>query len=167
MLIKLESFFDLVISYVSKITSFLLMLMILNVFFDVVMRYFFHNSSVGMQEMEWHLFSIVILYGVGVALKDDGHVRVDFLYEKYSLKSKALVNIFGTLFLLLPLTLLVTFGSIEFVVDAYNIGEISGDPGGLTHRWIIKSMIPTAMVFLIFSAVGYVIKNINVFRGAK
>jgi len=89
MLIKLESYFDLVISWVSKITSLLLMLMILNVFFDVIMRYFFHNSSVGMQEMEWHLFSVVILYGVGVALKDDGHVRVDFLYEKYSLKSKA------------------------------------------------------------------------------
>ena len=167
MLIKLESFFDLVISYVSKITSFLLMLMILNVFIDVIMRYFFHNSSVAMQEMEWHLFSIVILYGVGVALKDDGHVRVDFLYERYSLRSKALINIFGTLFFLLPLTLLVTFGSIEFVLDAYEIGEISGDPGGLTHRWIIKSMIPTAMIFLIFSAVGYVIKNINLYRGAE
>ena len=167
MLVKLESFFDLVISWVSKVTSLLLMLMILNVFFDVIMRYFFHNSSVGMQEMEWHLFSIVILYGVGVALKDDGHVRVDFLYEKYSPKSKALINIFGTLFFLLPLALLVTFGSIEFVVDAYTIGEISQDPGGLTHRWIIKSMIPVAMVFLIFSAVGYVVKNINLYRGAK
>jgi TRAP-type mannitol/chloroaromatic compound transport system permease small subunit len=167
MLIKLESYFDLVISWVSKITSLLLMLMILNVFFDVIMRYFFHNSSVGMQEMEWHLFSVVILYGVGVALKDDGHVRVDFLYEKYSLKSKAVVNIFGTVFFLLPLTLLVTFGSIDFVVDAFKLGEISGDPGGLTHRWIIKSMIPTAMIFLIFSAIGYVIKNINLYRGAK
>jgi TRAP-type mannitol/chloroaromatic compound transport system permease small subunit len=52
MLIKLESYFDLVISWVSKITSLLLMLMILNVFFDVIMRYLFHNSSVGMQEME-------------------------------------------------------------------------------------------------------------------
>jgi TRAP-type mannitol/chloroaromatic compound transport system permease small subunit len=104
---------------------------------------------------------------VGVALKDDGHVRVDFLYEKYSLKSKALVNIFGTVFFLLPLTLLVTFGSIDFVVDAFKLGEISGDPGGLTHRWIIKSMIPTAMIFLIFSAVGFVIKNINLYRGAK
>ncbi|MCK5516711.1 MAG: TRAP transporter small permease subunit [Desulfobulbaceae bacterium] len=167
MLIKLESFFDLLIGYVSKITSLLLLLMIFNVFYDVVMRYFFHNSSVGMQEMEWHLFSMVILYGVGVALKDDGHVRVDFLYEKYSVKAKAMVNISGTLLFLLPLALLVAFGSIEFVFDAYSVGEISEDPGGLTHRWIIKSMIPAAMVFLIFSAIGFVIKNINLYRGAK
>jgi TRAP-type mannitol/chloroaromatic compound transport system permease small subunit len=166
-LIKLEGFFDLVIGYVGKVTSLLLMLMIFNVFFDVVMRYFFHNSSVGMQEMEWHLFSMVILYGVGVALKDDGHVRVDFLYENYSVKTKAIVNISGTLLFLLPLALLVAFGSIEFVLDAYSVGEISEDPGGLTHRWIIKSMIPAAMVFLIFSAIGFVIKNINLYRGAK
>lgn len=167
MLIKLESVFDRVIDGVAKVISILLLLMICNVFYDVVMRYFFHNSSVGMQEMEWHLFSIVILYGVGVALKNEGHVRVDFLYEKYSEKTKAVVNILGTIFFLLPLALLVAFGSVEFVLDAYGVGEISEDPGGLTHRWIIKSMIPAAMVFLVFSAVGYVIKNINIFKGAK
>jgi len=167
MLLKLERFFDLVISRVGKVISLLLLLLIFNVFFDVVMRYFFHNSSVGMQELEWHLFSMVILYGVGVALKDDGHVRVDFLYEKYSVKTKAMVNICGTLLFLLPLALLVTFGSVEFVLDSYSMSEISEDPGGLTHRWIIKSMIPVAMMFLIFSAAGYVIKNINLYRGAK
>ncbi len=167
MLTKLESVFDRVIDGVAKVISILLLLMICNVFYDVVMRYFFHNSSVGMQEMEWHLFSIVILYGVGVALKNEGHVRVDFLYEKYSEKTKAVVNILGTIFFLLPLALLVAFGSVEFVLDAYGVGEISEDPGGLTHRWIIKSMIPAAMAFLVFSAVGYVIKNINIFKGAK
>ncbi len=167
MLIKLESFFDKVIGYAAKVASLLLLLMMFNVFFDVVMRYFFHNSSVGMQEMEWHLFSIMFLFGVSVALKDEGHVRVDFLYEKYSLKKKAVINIFGTVFFLLPLALLIVFGSVEFVLDAYRVGEISEDPGGLTHRWIIKSMIPLSMSFLIFSAVGYVIKNVNLYRGAK
>jgi TRAP-type mannitol/chloroaromatic compound transport system permease small subunit len=131
------------------------------------MRYFFRNSSVGMQEMEWHLFSIVILFGVSVALKDEGHVRVDFLYEKFSIRKKAIINILGTIFFLLPLALLVASGSWGFVMDSFSINEISEDPGGLTHRWIIKAMIPFSFVFLIFSAVGYVVKNINIYRGAK
>lgn len=138
-LIKLESVFDRVIDGVAKVISILLLLMICNVFYDVVMRYFFHNSSVGMQEMEWHLFSIVILYGVGVALKNEGHVRVDFLYEKYSEKTKAVVNILGTIFFLLPLALLVAFGSVEFVLDAYSVGEISEvdrvPAGQLFYEW--------------------------------
>lgn len=167
MLLKIESVIESVVNVVGKITSILLLLMIFNVFFDVIMRYFFRNSSVGMQEMEWHLFSIVILFGVSVALKDEGHVRVDFLYEKYSVRTKAMINILGTLFFLLPLTLLVTTGSWEFVMDSYSINEISEDPGGLTHRWIIKSMIPFSFLFLIFSAVGYIVKNVNIYRGAK
>lgn len=167
MLLKVENIIESVVDVVGKITSILLLLMIFNVFFDVVMRYSFHNSSVGMQEMEWHLFSIVILFGVSVALKDEGHVRVDFLYEKYSVRKKAMINILGTIFFLLPLALLVASGSFDYVMDSYNINEISEDPGGLTHRWIIKSMIPFSFIFLIFSSVGYVVKNVNIYRGAK
>jgi TRAP-type mannitol/chloroaromatic compound transport system permease small subunit len=167
MLLKIEAIIESVVDVVGKITSILLLLMIFNVFFDVIMRYFFRNSSVGMQEMEWHLFSVIILFGVSVALKDEGHVRVDFLYEKYSVRKKAMINILGTIFLLLPLTLLVSTGSWGFVMDSFSINEISEDPGGLTHRWIIKSMIPFSFVFLIFSAIGYVVKNINIYRGAK
>ncbi len=167
MLVKLENVIVSIVNIVAKITSILLLLMIFNVFYDVIMRYFFRNSSVGMQEMEWHLFSIVILFGVSVALMDEGHVRVDFLYEKFSVRKKAIINIIGTLFFLLPLALLVASGSVDFVMDSYNINEISEDPGGLTHRWIIKSMIPFSFVFLIFSSFGYIIKNINLYRGAK
>lgn len=167
MLLKIETFIEAVVDIVGKIASILLLLMIFNVFFDVIMRYFFRNSSVGMQEMEWHLFSIVILFGVSVALKDEGHVRVDFLYEKFSIRKKAIINILGTIFFLLPLALLVASGSWGFVMDSFSINEISEDPGGLTHRWIIKAMIPFSFVFLIFSSIGYVVKNINLYRGAK
>ncbi len=167
MLVKLEGLVVVAVNVVAKITSFLLLLMIFNVFYDVIMRYFFHNSSVGMQEMEWHLFSVVILFGVSVALMDEGHVRVDFLYEKYSTRKKAVINIIGTIFFLLPLAILVASGSFDFVMDSFRINEISEDPGGLTHRWIIKAMIPFAFIFLIFSSFGYLIKNINIYRGAK
>ncbi len=164
MLIKVEQIFMRINRVLGKILSGVLLLMALNVFFDVVMRYFFRNSSVGMQEMEWHLFSIVILFGISVALLDEGHVRVDFLYDRYSEKSKAMINIIGTILFLLPLALLILFGSFDFVKDAYDINEISEDPGGLPFRWVIKGMIPLAFLVLVFASIGYTIKNINIFR---
>ncbi len=164
MLLKIEALVDSVVNIVGKITSILLLLMICNVFFDVITRYFFRNSSVGMQEMEWHLFSIVILFGVSVALLDEGHVRVDFLYDRYTPKKKAIINIFGTVFFLLPLALLIFFGSFDFVNDAYQIKEISEDPGGLPFRWAIKGMIPLAFFTLILASIGYTIKNINILK---
>ncbi len=141
--------------------------MILNVLIDVVMRYSFHNSSIGMQEMEWHIFSVVILFGLGYALKEEAHVRVDFLYDNFSPRTKAMINIIGTLLFLFPFALLIIFGSYEFVMDAYTTQEISEDPGGLTHRWIIKAMIPAGFIFLLFAGVAYLLKNIILFKEAK
>ncbi len=164
MLDKIEKSIGRLVDGVGLILTILLILLVLNVSFDVMMRYLFHASSVGMQEMEWHLFSVIILFGVGVALKHEAHVRVDFIYDRLPVKTKAIINITGTLLFLMPLALLIFFGSFEFVHDAYITHEISEDPGGLAYRWIIKSMIPLAFGFLLMSAVAYIIQTINQFR---
>lgn len=167
MLDKTEKVFGRIVGAVGSLLAVLLLLMVLNVAFDVMMRYLFRASSVGMQEMEWHLFGVIILFGVGVALRYEGHVRVDFLYDRMRPSTRAKINILGTLLFLIPLSLLILFGSFEFVHDAWISGEISEDPGGLPYRWIIKSMIPLAFSFLLFSAVGYILQNINLLRGEK
>ena len=162
----IEKFIIITVNILGKVIAFLLLLMVLNVSFDVMMRYVFHNSSVGMQEMEWHLFSVIFLFGISVALKDEGHVRVDFLYDRFNPRKKAIVNIIGTVFFLIPFALLILCGSYEFVQDAYVTHEISEDPGGLPFRWLIKGMIPLSLAFLIFSAVGYILQNVRLYREA-
>jgi len=160
----LENIINKIVNIVGKMLSVVFLLMMLNVLYDVVMRYFFHNSSVGMQEMEWHLFAVMMLYGVGYALKEEAHVRVDFLYDRFSDKTKAYINLFGTLLFLFPVAGLIIFGSYEFVMDAYTTGEISEDPGGLPYRWLIKAMIPFGFIFLIFAAFGYMLKQIRIIK---
>jgi len=167
MLLKIERFYRRLNRLLGKILTLVFLLMTLNVFFDVVMRYAFHNSSVAMQEMEWHLFAIGILFGVSLSLIDEAHVRVDFLYDRYSVTAKAWINILGTIFFLLPLAALVLFGSLDFVVDSYEIKEISENPGGLPYRYVIKGMIPLAFLTLIFTAFGYIVQNINLLRGSS
>lgn len=166
MLVKIENFYRRLNRIWGKILSIVFLLMTFNVFFDVVMRYSFHNSSVAMQELEWHLFAIGILLGVSVSLIDEAHVRVDFLYDRWSVRTKAIINIIGTVFFLLPLALLIFFGSLDFVRDSYNIKEISENPGGLPYRYLIKGMIPLSFFLLIFTAFGYTVQNINLYRNA-
>ena len=165
MLVKLEKFFDKVANFIGNLTGVLMVVMMLNVFYDVIMRYFFNTGSIAMQEMEWHLFSVVILLGVSYALNEDGHVRVDVIYDNLTDKKKAVINIVGTFMFLIPFALLILFGSLDFVYEAFETGEISGDPGGLTHRWIIKAFVPGSMGLLVFTAIGFLVKNINLFRG--
>jgi TRAP-type mannitol/chloroaromatic compound transport system permease small subunit len=167
MLLKLEKLFNRFSNLMGWIAGFLNLVMLVNVFYDSIMRYFFNTGSIAMQEMEWHLFSVVFLFGMAYTLKEDGHVRVDILYDLFSPRWKATVNIGGALLLLIPLCLLIIEGSFWYVHEAFSSGEISGDPGGLSYRWLIKSVIPVSFVFLVISTIGFVLHNINIFRGIE
>ena len=167
MLLRIERLIDKFSNALGAVAGVLLLLMLLNVFYDAIMRYFFRTGSIAMQEMEWHLFSVVFLVGIAYALKEDGHVRVDVLYDRFPPRVQAVINIAGTLVFLIPLSVLIADGSIWFVHDAYQLNEISGDPGGLTHRWVIKALIPASFVFLIVSAVGFILRNVNIYRGIE
>jgi TRAP-type mannitol/chloroaromatic compound transport system permease small subunit len=165
MLLKLERGFDKFADAIGYFTAFVMVLMILNVTYDVVMRYFFNTGSLAMQELEWHLFSVIILLGISYTLKEDGHVRVDLIYDRLTQKKKAKINMVGSAIFIIPVALLIGIESIPYVVESFNSNEISPDPGGLEYRWIVKSLIPLSFFLLIITAIGFFIKNLNVYKG--
>ena len=164
MLLKIEQIFDRFSNVMGWTAGVLNLLMLINVFYDAIMRYFFNTGSIAMQELEWHLFAMVFLFGIAYGLKEDSHVRVDVLYDRFSPRWQAIVNIGGTVLLLLPLSVLIVEGSVWYVTEAYTSGEVSGDPGGLPHRWLIKLVIPASFVFLVVSATGFILRNVNILR---
>ena len=160
------NFLKKIIDVVGNFCSLLMILMILNVFYDVVMRYFFNDVSIGMQELEWHLFAAMFMYGIGYTLKEDGHVRVDIFYDQLSKKYQALINIVGSLLFALPFTLLVLYFSWTYAYEAFDIGEGSPDPGGLPHRWIIRSVIPFSSIFTILCLLYVLLTQFKIFCDA-
>jgi len=152
-----------IINAVGNLCSGLMILMIINVFYDVLMRYFFNDVSIGMQELEWHLFAAMFMFGIGYTLKEDGHVRVDVIYDQLSKKHQALINIVGSLVLALPFAVLVLYFSWDYAYEAFAIGEGSPDPGGLPHRWIIRSVIPVSSLFLILCILHVLLTQIQSF----
>jgi TRAP-type mannitol/chloroaromatic compound transport system permease small subunit len=137
--------------------------MIANVFYDVVMRYFFNDVSIAMQELEWHLFAAMFMFGIGYTLKEDGHVRVDIIYDKLSIKSRSIINIVGAMVFATPIAVLIVYYGFDYVLDAYQMGEGSADPGGLPHRWIIRSVVPGSAIFLIMCLTYSVLVNAQLF----
>jgi len=156
-----------IIDALGNFCSLLMLLMIANVFYDVIMRYFFNDVSIGMQELEWHLFAAMFMFGIAYTLKEDGHVRVDIFYDAMSAKKQAFINIFGSLVFALPITVLILYFSYDYTLEAYQMGEGSGDPGGLPHRWIVRSVIPLSSIFLILAIIHVVLSNIQILRGVK
>ncbi|CAI8241274.1 MAG: Uncharacterised protein [Glaciecola sp. HTCC2999] len=143
----------------------LMLLMVANVFYDVLMRYFFNDVSIGMQELEWHLFAAMFMFGIGYTLKENAHVRVDIFYEKLLPHTQAYIDIFAALIFTLPITLIIMYYGYGYAVDAYQINEGSPDPGGLPYRWIIRSVIPISNVFLLLCIFYTILENVLKLQG--
>lgn len=150
-----------IINAVGYFCGVLLLLMIFTVFYNVIMRYWFNDVSIALQEMEWHLFAAMFMFGIGYTLKEDGHVRVDILYEKFSPQTKAWINLFGSLIFALPFSGLIIYFGYSHAFDAYQMGEGSADPGGLPYRWIIRSVIPISTAFVMLSLVQIILLQIQ------
>lgn len=166
-LLGAERAFNRFSDWVGAFSAVLLLLLLVNVFYDVVMRYLFNDVSIGMQELEWHLYSMIFLFGIAYTLKVDGHVRVDIVYERLSPRKRAVIDILGTLLLLWPFCFLVADYGIAFAYEAYDIGEKSGDPGGLSHRWVIKSMISLSFICVVISSIGFMLRSLNEYLGLE
>lgn len=145
---------------IGKIFSWFTLLLIILVCIDVLLRYIFNYSIVAMQELEWHIFAIIFLMGASFTLLENGHVRVDVFYIKFSEKTKAVINIIGTIFLLIPFCVIIIWTSFEFVSISFSINETSPDGGGLPARFIIKSFIPISFFFLLLQGLSLLINSI-------
>ncbi len=115
-----------------------------------------HLSITGLVELQWHLFAVMVLLGGAYALRANGHVRVDIVYDRLAPRTRALVDAIGHLVFLIPFALLVAWLSLDFVELAYRSGEES-DYGGLTDRYLVKAMMPIGFVILALTALGQVL----------
>tara|TARA_B100001758_G_scaffold231455_1_gene227973 strand:- start:557 stop:958 length:402 start_codon:yes stop_codon:yes gene_type:complete len=126
------------------------------------MRYLFNSGSIAIQELEWHLFSIILLLGSAYTLKHDEHVRLDIFYSSKLINDKVRIwfDVLGTLLILLPFCLLIIISAWPFVTQAYIHNEISPDPGGLPARWLIKAAIPLGFFFLLIQGIAEALKKL-------
>lgn len=109
-------------------------------------------------EIQWYLFDLIFLLGGAYALKHDEHVRVDIFYKNWNPKRKALANLIGSIFFLIPFCMIAIVFSWKNVLHSWQVWEISPDPGGLA-RYPIKSMIIVNFILLIFQGISEAIKN--------
>jgi len=133
---------------------------------NVLLRYLFNIGSVWSQELEWHLLSPLILFGISYALLDGEHVRVDVLYAGFSPRNKLRVDLISALLCIL-ISAAIIWLSLQYVQQSWAIGEKSADPGGLTHRWLLKALIPVGFGFLILQSIAIILRTLEKLRALR
>jgi len=158
----IERFTDLM----GRATSWLALAIVVLMAVNVLLRYLFSEGSVWGQELEWHLLAPLILFGMSYALLHGEHVRVDVLYAGFSPRKKLLVDLLSA-FLCIAISAAVIWLSLQYVQQSYVIDERSPDPGGLTHRWVLKALIPVGFAFLILQCVAIVLGTLEKLKVLK
>jgi len=136
-------------------------LLVILVIYDVLMRYLLKQSSPWIMEMEWHLFSILFLFGSAYTFQVDRHVRVDLFYSKMSIRDKAWIDLIGNLLFLVPWCIFIMKYSFDYAFSSYIMGEGSPDPGGLPYRYIIKFCIVIGFFLLFLQAIANILTSVQ------
>jgi len=131
---------------------------------NAVVRKAFNYSSNSFLEIQWYLFSMIFLFLAGYTLKNNEHVRIDIISGRLSPRGRAIIDIFGTLFFLLPMAVLIMYLSWPVFVDAWTRNEVSTNAGGLVI-WPARLMVPIGFLLLIVQALSELIKRIAFLKG--
>lgn len=122
--------------------------LVLIIVVNVTMRYAFGINYVWVEEVQWHIYAVGFMFGIGYALMHDSHVRVDVLAANFRPTTRAWIEAFSIVAIILPMCWLIISYGIPFVEASYNRGERSSAPGGLGNRWMIKSVIVLAFAYI-------------------
>ena len=164
---KLVSKIDKTTDLIGRIIAWFTLIVVVLTFLIVVLRYGFNLGWIAMQESVLYFHGLVFMLGAAYALKEDAHVRVDIFYQKFSNRKKALVNLLGTLFLLIPVCIFIFYTSYDYVLMSWNIMESSGEAGGLPLVFISKSYIFLFVIALCIQALAEIGRNVLIIGEEK
>jgi len=149
---------------VGRLVYWFVLLMVLISAGNAVSRYALSMASNAWLELQWYLFSAVFLFCAGYTLLHNEHIRIDIVASFWSRRAQVWIDIFGTLFFLLPMSLYIMWSSWEPFMNAWTSGEVSGSAGGLI-RWPARLMIPIGFFLLSLQGLSELIKRIAFLKG--
>ena len=138
-----------------------MVLLVVAIVVQVILRYGFRVSLIKLEELQWHLYAMAMMVGLSYAMGSDSHIRVDVIHQRLSPRTKAVIDILGTLLLLFPFVGFLFFKSLPFVQKAFEIEERSNAPSGLGGRWLIKSFIPLGCLLVLLAGCSHLIRCVG------
>jgi TRAP-type mannitol/chloroaromatic compound transport system permease small subunit len=127
-------------------------------------RYLFNRASNAWLELQWYMFAAIFLLCAGYTLLHNQHIRIDVISSHLSRRTQTWIDIFGTVFFLLPMAAFIMWLSWPIFMNAWVGDEISSNAGGLL-RWPARLMIPVGFFLLTLQGVSELIKRIAFLKG--
>ncbi len=127
----------------------------------VVLRYVFGLGSIWLQESILYSHAALFLLAAAWTLRNEGHVRVDLFYSTASARTKAIVDLIGTILLLLPFAAAILYFSWPYVMRSWVILEGSREASGLPLVFALKTLIPVFAGMMILQGSAQALRAVH------
>ena len=163
-LLALSRLIDRVTAFIGRSVMWLILLAVLVSAGNAFSRKLFNWSSNSLLELQWYLYGAAFMGAAAYTLQMNEHIRIDIFYASRSRKTQHWIDLFGHLFFTLPFVLLMTWMLIPYAWQAYEIGQVSTNAGGLVI-WPARAVLAVGFVLLIAQILSEIVKKIAVMRG--
>ncbi|MBT4044079.1 MAG: TRAP transporter small permease subunit [Rhodospirillaceae bacterium] len=124
-------------------------------------------QSTMLQELEWHMHTVLFSLVLGYGFTRNRHVRVDLVRMHLQTKTQAFIEFIGTSFFMIPYTVVVIYFCYVFTYDSFITNEISPSLVGMSHRWVIKTVLGVGLIVALMSGIAVWLQSAMVLFGPK
>ena len=155
---------DRVNAFIGKSVMWLILLAVLVSSGNAIVRKLFNWSSNSLLEMQWYLFGAAFMGAAAYTLQQNEHIRIDVFYGTRTRRTQHWIDLFGHVFFTLPFVALMSWMTVPYAWQAWKIGQISTNAGGLII-WPARAVLAAGFILLVFQAISEIIKKVAVMQG--
>lgn len=160
---KVIKLFDKISSVVGKISSWSIMVVMILILFEVISRRIFNSPTIWTVEIITMIFGFHFMMVAGYGLLTKSMVSVDVIYERFSVKTRAIIDIVTYFVFFMPFVLGVLYGGYKFAASSWAQMEVSWSAFG-PPVYPIKTVIPVAMLLLLLQGVSEIMKRVVILK---
>jgi TRAP-type mannitol/chloroaromatic compound transport system permease small subunit len=138
--------------------------LVLIVSYEVIARYAFNAPTIWSFDMTYMLYGTIFMLGSAYALHKGAHIRTDFFFERWSVKTKGIIDSVAYLVFFFPSFVLFLFVSGNEAWYAFGIGETSEQTPWRPILWPFKAVVPLTCVLLLVQGISETIKSVYAAR---
>lgn len=145
--------------WTGTIVAFLCVPLVGAVAYEVVSRYVFNAPTTWAYDTTYMLYGSIFMLGAAYALHKGAHVRTDFFWDKFSVRTKGLIDSISYIVFFFPSLAILLYIGFNEAVYSFNIGEESDQSPWRPILWPFKSVIPLACLLLLIQGVSELLKS--------
>jgi TRAP-type mannitol/chloroaromatic compound transport system permease small subunit len=141
--------------------AWLIVPLMLAVAYEVILRYFFNRPTIWVFDVTYMLYGTIFMLGAAFALLKGAHIRTDFFFEKWSMRTRGVIDSVAYLVFFFPSLILFLYVSWGEGWYAFLINETSEQTPWRPILWPFKMVVPLTCLLLLIQGVSETIKSLH------